>query len=378
MEYNRKKGGDRLHPIWKFRKILGFLLLGVAALIVIITLVTRSGAAEAVNQGEAGQKDYIKWVDFDITSDAMSRALKLDVESQQSEHPINWIEVLAYLGTRYGGDWSRYSAKDMDALAEKLSAGQTMQELSDGMKYYNYYYEAYEAVLGGFVGEYSVETPVEGSGEQKVWQVKYGLKAFSPIAKNYPFNDYDDFGASRTYGFARNHLGHDLMAATGTPVIAVESGVVEVIGWNQYGGWRVGIRSFDGKRYYYYAHLRQNRPYHCDLEEGKAVKAGDVIGYVGRTGYSINENVNNINQSHLHFGMQLIFDESQKEGNNEIWIDLYEITKLLQKNKSEVYKVEEQKEYYRVHDFNEPSLDQWKEEGKVPWGEIAHDSEEES
>lgn len=367
-----------MHPIWKFRRILGIILLGVVALIVIVTLVTRSSAAETVNQEETVKKDYIKWVDFDVTSDAMSRALKLDVDSQTGEHPINWIEVLAYLGTKYGGDWSKYSAKDMDAVAEKLSSGETMEQLCDGMKYYGYYYEAYEAVLGGFVGEYSVEVPVEGESGQTIWQAKYGLKAFSPIAKNYPYNDYDDFGASRTYGFTRNHLGHDLMAATGTPIIAVESGVVEVVGWNQYGGWRVGIRSFDGKRYYYYAHMRQNRPYHSDLEEGQAVKAGDVIGYVGRTGYSINENVNNINQSHLHFGMQLIFDESQKEGNNEIWIDVYEITKFLQKNRSEVYKVEEQKEYYRVYDFNEPSIMRWEREGGVPWEKTAHDSEEES
>lgn len=367
-----------MHPIWKIRKILGFLLLGIAAIILIVSLVTRSSTAETVNQEGTAEKKIIKWVDFDVTCSAMSRALQLDVESHESGHPIDWIEVLAYLGTKYGGDWSRYSAKDMDAVAEKLSAGETMQQLSDGMKYYDYYHEAYEAVLGGFVGEYSVETSVEGESGQKVWQARYGLKAFSPIAKNYPFNDYDDFGASRTYGFSRNHLGHDLMAATGTPIIAVESGVVEIVGWNQYGGWRVGIRSFDGKRYYYYAHMRQNRPYHCDLEEGKAVKAGDVIGYVGRTGYSINENVNNINQSHLHFGMQLIFDESQKEGNNEIWIDVYEITKLLQKNRSEVYKVEDRKEYYRVCDFTEPALTKWQEEGGVPWGEIAHDSEEES
>ncbi len=43
----------------------------------------------------------------------------------------------------------------------------------------------------------------------------------------------------------------------GTPIVAVESGYIEALGWNQYGGWRVGIRSFDGKRYYYYAHLRK-------------------------------------------------------------------------------------------------------------------------
>ena len=90
-----------------------------------------------------------------------------------------------------------------------------------------------------------------------------------------------------------------------------------------YGGWRVGIRSFDGKRYYYYAHLRKNHPYHNTLAEGQIVKAGDVIGYLGMTGYSTKRNVNNIKTPHLHFGMQLIFDESQKEGNNEIWIDVY-------------------------------------------------------
>lgn len=55
--------------------------------------------------------------------------------------------------------------------------------------------------------------------------------------------------------------------------------MVEALGWNQYGGWRVGIRSFDGKRYYYYAHLRQNYPYAEGLEEGSVVTAGDVIGY---------------------------------------------------------------------------------------------------
>ena len=81
----------------------------------------------------------------------------------------------------------------------------------------------------------------------------------------------------------------------GTPIIAVESGYVEAIGWNQYGGWRIGIRSFDGKRYYYYAHLRQNYPYREQLKEGDVVTAGDVIGYMGHTGYSTKENVNNIN-----------------------------------------------------------------------------------
>ena len=68
-------------------------------------------------------------------------------------------------------------------------------------------------------------------------------------------------------------------------MVAVESGYVEALGWNQYGGWRLGIRSFDHKRYYYYAHLRKNYPYQSGLEVGSVVQAGDVIGYLGRTGY---------------------------------------------------------------------------------------------
>ncbi|MDE5884486.1 MAG: M23 family peptidase, partial [Oscillospiraceae bacterium] len=81
-----------------------------------------------------------------------------------------------------------------------------------------------------------------------------------------------------------------------------------------------------------------------------------VIGYVGRTGYSANENVNNIETSHLHVGLELVFDESQKESNNEIWVDLYNITKLLAKNQSAVKRVPETKQFYRQFDFKEPNL----------------------
>lgn len=91
--------------------------------------------------------------------------------------------------------------------------------------------------------------------------------------------------------------------------------------------------------------------------EGKVVKAGDVIGYLGMTGYSTKENVNNINVPHLHFGMQLIFDESQKDGVNQIWIDVYNIVNFLKKNKSEVYKAyEDTKDYERKYDIIDPII----------------------
>ena len=49
--------------------------------------------------------------------------------------------------------------------------------------------------------------------------------------------------------------------------------------------------------------------------------------------------------------MELVFDESQKESDNEIWIDLYAITKLLEKHKSTVYRVDETKEFYSRYRF---------------------------
>lgn len=326
-------------------------------------------------------KEYIKWVDFDVTSEALNKAFRYDVDTFQSEIHLNWIELLAFLGARYGGDFSKYKAKDMDALAEKLKAGETMESLTKDMKYYAYYKEAYETVLGGMMGTYEIEIPASEAPafvlpknedgtpapvEGTVWVTKYGLKAFSPIAKNYPYSEFDDFGTSRSYGFKRQHLGHDMMGQVGTPVIAVESGYVEAIGWNQYGGWRLGIRSFDKKRYYYYAHLRKNYPYHKTLQEGSIVQAGDVIGYLGRTGYSRTENTNNIEQPHLHFGLQLIFDESQKEGNNEIWINCYELIKFLTINRSETIKDLETKEYYRVYQMKDPAIPGGAVEQRIP------------
>ncbi|SHO51463.1 M23 family metallopeptidase [Anaerocolumna xylanovorans] len=330
------------------------------------------------SSGEGTEKKYIKWVDFDVCAEAMEKACDLDVASQSENVKLNWIELLAYVGTRYGGDFSRYKEKDLTALADKLKSGETtMEALTKDMKYYSYYLEAYTAVLGGMVGEYEAEIPKEENAKEKVWVKKYGLKAYLPLARYFPYSDYDDFGVSRTYGYKRRHLGHDMMGQVGTPVIAVESGYVEALGWNRYGGWRIGIRSFDGKRYYYYAHLRKNYPYNKELAAGSIVQAGDVIGYLGRTGYSSTENVNNIDTPHLHFGLQLIFDESQKEGTNEIWVDCYEIVRFLYRNRSETAKVADSKEWKRVYNIKDPAVAEF-EKNKGNTNIVPHNTDEDT
>lgn len=273
--------------------------------------------------------ETIRWVDFDVPYESMKYALDQDILTAQQEKHISWVDALALAACRTGGKCNVSAVK---TAVSDLKKDQSPEELlGDLYRYYAYYHEAYSAILGGLVGSYAIEKDGQ-------WTAAYGLKAFSPIAAGYGYSHCDDFGASRSFGFRRRHLGNDLMGAQGTPVVAVEGGVVEAMGWNRYGGWRIGIRSFDSKRYYYYAHLQKDRPFAPGLEEGDLVQAGDLIGFMGRTGYSDRENTNNIETVHLHFGIQLVFEESQKECNSEIWIDAYDIVRLLSEHRSSIQK----------------------------------------
>ena len=269
----------------------------------------------------------IKWVDFHVSYESLQFAMEQDIATFEQEQHLSWIDILALAACRTGGKCPLASVKK---ATNDLKSGKSPQDLlGSTYKYYDYYHQAYTAVLGGLLGSYEIEI----NGE---WRATYGLKAFSPIAAGYHYAHCSDFGVNRSFGFQRKHLGNDLMGSLGTPIVAVEGGVVEALGWNRYGGWRVGIRSFDSKRYYYYAHLKKDTPFAPGLEVGQVVNAGDLIGYMGRSGYSDKENVNNIETVHLHFGMQLVFDESQKECNSEIWIDVYNIVRLLSSHRSSI------------------------------------------
>lgn len=269
--------------------------------------------------------EAIRWVNFDVPYESLEYAMNTDIATSEQEKHVSWIDILALAACRTGGKCGLPSVKK--AVAQ-LKGDQSPEELlGDLYRYYDYYHNAYSAVLGGLLGSYAVEV----NGQLKP---TYGLKAFSPVAAGYAYSHCSDFGNNRSFGFARKHLGNDLMGRAGTPIVAVEGGVVEAMGWNRYGGWRIGIRSFDSKRYYYYAHLQKDHPFADGLQEGDIVQAGDLIGFMGRTGYSDKENVNNIETVHLHFGMQLVFEESQKECNSEIWIDVYNIVRLLSLHRS--------------------------------------------
>ncbi len=104
-------------------------------------------------------------------------------------------------------------------------------------------------------------------------------------------------GRWRLVGF---HEGTDVFAEPGTPVRSAAAGRVEAVGWTFYSGWRVGIRSSDG-RYWLYAHLREFAP---GISPGALVEAGTRIGEVGNTGYGNRPGHDDEFTYHLHFGIQ--------------------------------------------------------------------------
>ena len=100
----------------------------------------------------------------------------------------------------------------------------------------------------------------------------------------------------------RRHEATDILAARGTPVLAVEDGTIEKLFLSQPGGKT--IYQFDPSEHYcyYYAHLDR---YVEGLHEGMRVERGDAIGFVGSTGNA------DPRTPHLHFAIFELGPERQ-------------------------------------------------------------------
>ena len=132
----------------------------------------------------------------------------------------------------------------------------------------------------------------------------------------------------RHYGGKRKHEGIDLMAEPDKsgyfPVLSMTDGTIEQVGWLEKGGWRIGIRSIGGN-YYYYAHFHS---YIKDWKSGDPVKAGDVLGYMGDSGYGP-EGTTGQFPVHLHLGIYLPAEEKGEQAINPYWMLRYLESKRL-------------------------------------------------
>ena len=139
-------------------------------------------------------------------------------------------------------------------------------------------------------------------------------------------NCYEDsWMDSRTYGGNRHHEGTDLFGPVSQsgyyPIISITDGIVEQKGWLPLGGYRIGIRS-DSGGYFYYAHLSS---YEEDFTPGDRVQAGEILGFMGNTGYG-QEGTSERFPVHLHLGIYITTPEGQ-----DISVNPYHVLQCLRK-----------------------------------------------
>ncbi len=121
------------------------------------------------------------------------------------------------------------------------------------------------------------------------WVANVFPESFLVCPVDGPVSFSDTWAEARAWG--RTHKGTDVDARRGTPLVAIERGIILQTGWHWAGGFGVylfGSRTHD---VYYYAHLQWINP---RITRGATVEAGDLLGWVGSTG--------NAEMPHLHFG----------------------------------------------------------------------------
>lgn len=183
----------------------------------------------------------------------------------------------------------------------------------------NYIYELVLEILVGIafaVVFVYLGNSIEKNRLDNKYEFEKDIKFF-PIADSTDENSKDVFyenswGDKRTYGGNRTHEGIDIMAPDNIrgkyPVVSMTDGVVENIGWLELGGYRIGIRSEHGG-YFYYAHLYR---YSENIKKGAPVKAGQLLGYMGDSGYG-SEGTVGMFPVHLHIGIYV----NDKNGNEK-------------------------------------------------------------
>ena len=146
---------------------------------------------------------------------------------------------------------------------------------------------------------------------QAVWDdLQYFPVAESSDNSRLSVSFEDSWMFNRSYGGERGHEGTDIMPSVNEPgrfpVVSMTDGTVESKGWLELGGYRLGIRAPHGA-YFYYAHLDS----YADIEEGDTINAGDLLGFMGDTGYGTEEGTRGKFPVHLHVGIYLYQNEQE-------------------------------------------------------------------
>ena len=149
------------------------------------------------------------------------------------------------------------------------------------------------------------------AGCQAVWDdLRYFPVAESSSNSRLSVSFEDSWMFDRSYGGERGHEGTDIMPSVNEsglfPIVSMTDGTIENKGWLELGGYRLGIRAPHGA-YIYYAHLDS----YADIQEGDTVSAGELLGFMGDTGYGTEEGTRGKFPVHLHVGIYLYENDQE-------------------------------------------------------------------
>lgn len=251
------------------------------------------------------------------------------------------------------GEQSIYDRAKLSRLTEKTitSSGFRQMELNDDMIRVLRERQGKEEDMGKVAGLYLLESRFSHDGKKKAIQAQTIPSLTEKWKKRDSFAEYmkecnaiwndvkyfpvpdsskdssitvsyvDSWMTERTYGGKRGHEGTDIMASENVPglypVVSMTDGVIKQKGWLEKGGYRLLIEAPHGGCFYY-AHLDS----YADVEEGDEIRAGQVIGFMGNTGYGKKEGTKGKFDVHLHLGIYL-YPGGEEFSINPYWVLKY-------------------------------------------------------
>nr|WP_234032462.1 M23 family metallopeptidase [Lentibacillus cibarius] len=241
----------------------------------------------AIDQYERNSNEHN--TDDQLVSISLPTEIWYGIGNSSMIKDINFIQFFNGKGKDGNGDGKADPEQPADALFTManmlLEYGPTRDEIKIAL--WNYYKR-----------DLTVQTIMNTADVFKKFnRIKLTDREF-PVDTDYNYSYNNNWGDRRGFGGIRIHEGSDIFADYGTPVKSTTYGVVELKGWNLYGGWRIGIRDINNI-YHYYAHMSG---YNDDIKVGQIVEPGDILGSVGSTGYGPPGTSGKF-PPHLHYGM---------------------------------------------------------------------------
>ncbi|MFK2826496.1 M23 family metallopeptidase [Bacillus sp. B190/17] len=208
-----------------------------------------------------------------------------------NQEDTNPVTIAAFHGVGTDGDG--------DGKADRLSSEDVLAAIGNYLLTYGTDHDNIKIGLWRYYGRDKAVSIIIGNAKMYKAFGKLDLqKKVFPLPHNFNYSFNNTWGDARGWGGRRIHEGTDIFANYSVPVRSTSYGIVEMKGWNRYGGWRVGIRDINNT-YHYYAHLNG---FAKDLILGQTVEPGTVIGGVGSTGYGPPGTSGKF-PPHLHYGM---------------------------------------------------------------------------